>query len=111
VTGWDLDLPEALKIGRRISALLRVWSFRHGMDPTLERPSTRYGSIPVDGPAQGANIMEHWDSMLTRYRQVLGYDTELGLPLPETLRELDLEELIPVVEQIRQERGAAVTAG
>ena len=111
VTGWDLDLAEAMRTGRRISALLRVWSFQHGMDPALERPSTRYGSIPVDGPAQGANIMEHWDSMLTRYRQQLGYDTELGLPLPETLKELDLEELIPVVEQIRRERGAAVTAG
>ena len=35
---------------------------------------------------------------------------ETGLPLPATLRELDLEELIPVVEQIQAERGV-VTAG
>jgi aldehyde:ferredoxin oxidoreductase len=110
VTGWDIDLAEALKIGRRISAALRVWSFQHGMDPALERPSTRYGSIPIDGPAQGANIMEHWDAMLRRYRTVLGYDTELGLPLPETLRELGLEELIPVADEIRRERGAAPVA-
>jgi aldehyde:ferredoxin oxidoreductase len=108
VTGWNLSLEDALKIGRRISAQLRVWSFLHGLDPSLERPSTRYGSIPQDGPAQGANIMEHWDSMAARFRSLIGYSPDEGLPLPETLRELDLEELIPVVEQIRAERGAAV---
>jgi aldehyde:ferredoxin oxidoreductase len=109
VTGWeDLDLAEAMRIGRRISAALRVWSFQHGLDPALERPSTRYGSIPIDGPAQGANIMEHWDSMVRGFREQIGWDAELGLPLPKTLRELDLEELIPVVEQISAERGAVL---
>ena len=101
-------MPEALQIGRRISAQLRVWSFLHGLDPSLERPSTRYGSIPVDGPAQGANIMEHWDWMVRTYREQIGLTTRSsGLPLPETLKELELEELIPVVEKIRAERGLA----
>ena len=95
-----IDLPEALRIGRRISAQLRVWSFLHGMDPSKERPSTRYGSIPVDGPAQGANIMEHWDWMVRRFRERIGFDHGTGLPLPATLKELDLEELVPVVEKI-----------
>lgn len=106
VTGWDLDLPAAMKIGRRISALLRVWSFLHGLDPKLERPSKRYGSVPIDGPAQGADVMAHWDHMLRTYRRLLGWDEELGLPRPETLRELELEELIPVVDKIRAERQA-----
>jgi aldehyde:ferredoxin oxidoreductase len=110
ITGWNLTLEDAMRIGRRISALLRVWSFLHGLDPALERPSTRYGSVPVDGPAAGANVMEHWDDMVRDFRQKIGQDPELGLPLPETLRELDLEELIPVVEQIREQRGAAVKA-
>jgi aldehyde:ferredoxin oxidoreductase len=95
-----------MKIGKRISTALRVWSFQHGLDPALERPSTRYGSIPIDGPAQGANIMEHWDSMVRSFRQQIGWDPDIGLPLPETLRDLELDELIPVVEQIRAERGA-----
>lgn len=109
VTGWELSVPDALQIGRRISAMLRVWSFLHGMDPKLERPSKRYGSIPIDGPAEGADIMPHWDEMLRNYHRMLGWDEELGLPLPETLRKLDLEELVPVVEQIRAERGAVAT--
>ncbi|MCC7370962.1 MAG: hypothetical protein IT306_21285 [Chloroflexi bacterium] len=108
VSGYDIDLPEALKIGRRISAQLRIWSFLHGMDPSKERPSTRYGSVPVDGPAKGSNIMDHWDRMVSTFRERIGFDTEQGLPLPATLVELDLEEMIPVVEKIAAERGLAV---
>ena len=110
VTGWDMDLDEAMLIGRRISAQLRIFSFLHGMDPALERPSTRYGSIPVDGPAEGANIMEHWDHMLRRFRELIGWDPELGLPTPETLRELGLEELITVADSIRERQGATVAS-
>lgn len=108
VTGWNLSVEDALRIGRRISAQLRVWSFLHGLDPSLERPSTRYGSVPTDGPAAGANIMEHWDGMVRRFRTLIGWEPEQGIPLPETLRELGLEELIPVAESIRQQRGVAV---
>jgi aldehyde:ferredoxin oxidoreductase len=109
VTGWSLTVPDALVIGRRISTMLRVWSFLHGLDPKLERPSKRYGSIPTDGPAEGANIMPHWDGMLRNYRRMLGWDEEHGIPLDETLRELDLAELIPVVEKIRAERGGVMS--
>jgi aldehyde:ferredoxin oxidoreductase len=109
VTGWNLEVPDALRIGRRISALLRIWSFQHGMDPTLERPSRRYGSVPIDGPAEGADIMAHWDGMLRHYRRMLGWDEELGLPLPETLKELELEEFVPAVERIRAEREAVAS--
>jgi aldehyde:ferredoxin oxidoreductase len=110
ISGYEIDLPEALKIGRRISAQLRVWSFLHGLDPSQERPSARYGSIPTDGPAKGANIMEHWDWMVRSFRERIGFEPETGLPLASTLKELDLEELIPVVERIQAERGV-VAAG
>jgi aldehyde:ferredoxin oxidoreductase len=107
ITGYDIDLPEALRIGRRISAALRIWSFQHGLDPSKERPSKRYGSIPVDGPAKGANIMEHWDTMVGSFREKIGFDRDFGIPTDETLRELGLAELIPAAERIRDERGLA----
>jgi aldehyde:ferredoxin oxidoreductase len=104
VTGWDLTLADALQIGRRISAQLRVWSFLHGLDPALERPSTRYGSVPVDGPAAGADIRPHWDGMVRRFFERIGWSPEGGVPLPETLRALDLAELVPVAERLLAER-------
>src|SRR4030042_3333101 len=94
VTGWDLSLEDAFHIGRRLVNQLRMFNFRHGMKKEDERPSKRYGSIPVDGPAKGKNIMEKWDWMLENYYTLMGWDPKTGKPLPETLKKLGLEELI-----------------
>ena len=81
-------------VGRRIVNLLRVFNFRHGMKVEDEQPSVRYGSVPVDGPAEGKNIMEKWQWMLENYRALMGWDPKTGKPLPETLEKLGLQELI-----------------
>ena len=93
VTEWDWSLDEALTVGRRIVNLLRVFNFRHGMRAEDERPSNRYGSVPVDGPARGKNIMEQWPSMLQNYYRLMGWDEKTGKPLPQTLEKLGLAEL------------------
>ncbi|OYT48473.1 hypothetical protein B6U79_02960 [Candidatus Bathyarchaeota archaeon ex4484_231] len=74
--------------------MLRVFNLRHGMDLSLEAPSPRYGSTPVDGPAEGVGIMRRWGFMVRNYRRLMGWDEETGVPLPETLRKLGLEELV-----------------
>ena len=94
VTGWDFTVQEAMQVGRRVVNVLRVFNLRHGMDPSLEAPSPRYGSTPVDGPAEGVGIMRHWGFMVRNYRRLMGWDEETGVPLPETLRKLGLEELV-----------------
>jgi aldehyde:ferredoxin oxidoreductase len=80
-----------MRIGRRIVNLLRVFNIEHGLVPSMERPSERYGSVPVDGPAAGKNIMANWDEMQKRYYRLMGWDANTGGPLPETLRELGIE--------------------
>lgn len=94
VTGWNLKIEDAFTIGRRIINLLRVFNFKHGMKVENERPSKRYGSVPIDGPAQGKNIMEKWQWMIGNYYKLMGWDLKTGKPLPETLEKLGLEELI-----------------
>ena len=94
VTGWDWSLNEAFSVGRRVVNLLRVFNLRHGMKVENERPSRRYGSVPVDGPAQGKDIMEKWQWMVENYYTLMGWDSTSGKPLPETLEKLDLNELI-----------------
>jgi aldehyde:ferredoxin oxidoreductase len=94
VTGWQLTLEDAFAIGRRVINQLRMFNIRHGMKKEDERPSKRYGSIPVDGPAKGKNIMEKWDWMVRNYYTLMGWDPETGMPLPETLKRLGLEEVI-----------------
>ncbi len=94
-TGWEgFKGVEALAVGRRVSNLLRVFNLRCGLTPELERPSKRYGSTPVDGPMAGRSILEHWDDMRREYYALMGWDFESGRPLPNTLRELGLAEVI-----------------
>jgi len=94
VTGWELDLMGAALVGRRIVNLLRVFNFRHGLKPELERPSARYGATPVDGPVKGRGIGPHFDFMVRGYYEMMGWDPKTGRPLPHTLKSLGLEDVI-----------------
>ncbi len=94
VTGRSLTLSDTLKIGRRIINQLRVFNFRHGLNPAHEAPSFRYGSTPSDGPAEGKSIEPYFQWMKSFYFELMGWDPETGKPLPLTLKSLGLENLI-----------------
>jgi aldehyde:ferredoxin oxidoreductase len=94
-TGWDYTKEEAMRFGRRTAALMRAFNLRCGITPELERPSKRYGSVPVDGPAKGQDVLANWDRLVGTWYETVGYDRETGKPLPATLRELGLAHLIP----------------
>ena len=55
-TGWEFTKDDAIRFGRRTATLMRAFNLRCGITPDLEKPSKRYGSIPVDGPAKGQDI-------------------------------------------------------
>jgi aldehyde:ferredoxin oxidoreductase len=91
VTGWDFDFDDGLEVGRRAVNTMRAFNIRHGVSAE-EKPSPRYGSTPKDGGARGKSIMPHIDQMLQIYYDYMGWDEE-GKPLPETLKDLGLEEI------------------
>jgi len=93
-TGWNWSMDDIFTLGKRIVNQLRVFNFRHGLKKEMERPSTRYGSPPVDGPAKGVDIMAKWDWMVENYYTRMGWDPETGKPLPETLEKLGLGEIV-----------------
>jgi len=95
ITGWDMDIAEAADVGRRIVNQFRAFNFRHGLTKEMEAPSIRYGSTPTDGPAEGKAIMPQWDALRRTYYEEMGWDPETGKPLPDTLKKLGLQELIP----------------
>lgn len=100
VTGWHLTIDDAMTIGRRIVNQLRVFNLRCGLTPESETPSPRYGSAPVDGPAVGKSILEHWGDLRSNYYKLMGWDDETGRPLAETLRTLELGDLVPDLESL-----------
>ncbi|MBI4495000.1 MAG: hypothetical protein HY690_19675 [Chloroflexi bacterium] len=95
VTGLDYTVADAVRKGRQIVHLLRAFNFRHGLTTEVEAPSERYGSPQVDGAAAGSHAGAHFGEMKRNYYRLMGWDEETGKPLPQTLRSLDLEWLIP----------------
>jgi aldehyde:ferredoxin oxidoreductase len=95
VTGWDWTLRDAREAGLRVITALRLFNLRHGHDPKNERPSARYGSVPVDGPAEGRDIMSRWEEMRSDYYRRMGFDPKTGIPTAETLKRLGLEAYAP----------------
>ena len=85
------------RFGRRVGAICRVVFLRCGHTTDSERPSKRYGSTPVDGPAKGQAIGEQWDKMVDIWYHDVGYDRTTGKPLPETLKSLGLDWLVKEV--------------
>ena len=94
VTGWEFTISDAMEAGRRAINRLRVFNFRHGLTKEMEAPSFRYSSTPVDGPAKGIGIAEHWEMIRSNYYEEMGWDPETGKPLPDTLKKLGLKDLI-----------------
>jgi aldehyde:ferredoxin oxidoreductase len=92
-TGWSYGLAEAMRFGRRTSAILRAFNLRCGIGPDLEYPSERYGSQPVDGPAKEHDVRKQWGHMVDVWYETVGYDRKTGRPKPETLKKLGLDWL------------------
>ncbi len=90
-TGWDVTVQEAQDVGFRAANLLRAFNLKHGVPVEAEKPSPRWSSAPVDGPAQGVTVEPHWEEMLDNYYEQMAWDRESGRPMPETLRALGLE--------------------
>ena len=93
-TGWTMTLDQAMVVGKRVVNLMRVFNTRCGMTKDMDAPSPRYGSSPVDGPAQGIGTREIWDKVRRRYYELMGWDPETGTPLAATLKSVGLDELV-----------------
>ncbi|UCD44100.1 MAG: hypothetical protein JSV27_08120 [Candidatus Bathyarchaeota archaeon] len=100
-TGWDFTSEEGKRVGLRAVNLMRAYNLRVGMGKEHDRPSARYGSIPVDGPNAGISILPHWEEMLRNYYTLLGWDPETGIPLPETLDDLKIGYVNVDLEALR----------
>jgi len=94
VTGWGLDVAEALAAGARIQTLRQCFNLREGIAAASVRlPDRMIGRPPQrEGPLAGVTIDP--DSLARDYRQAMGWDAETGVPAEETLERLRLSELV-----------------
>lgn len=94
VTGFDYSTEELLKTGDRITNLLRAYNVRAGLTPEDDSLSPRLLSPPQDGPQRGRSFAYTFSQVLRTYYREKGWDEEIGKPLPETLKGLQLDYVI-----------------
>ena len=93
VTGYDFA-PHLMSIGERISNLERMILMREGITRSDDSLPPRMSDAIPNGPAEGHRISpEMLDQMLDEYYHVRGWD-EIGQPKIETLRRLELDEIL-----------------
>jgi len=87
VTGWKLDLNEALKIGERIFNLQRMYNVRCGISRKDDTLPPRLLTLKRD-----KDKLPPLGQLLSDYYELRGWD-EMGIPTKEKLKELGLEDL------------------
>jgi len=102
VTGWDMDLNEALKTGARVQTLRQCFNLREGVAPSGIKLPGRMAGLPpaTDGPF--ACITLDTDSLEKEFRKAMGFDPETGRPTQVTMDRLGLTEVVAgKVAQVR----------
>jgi aldehyde:ferredoxin oxidoreductase len=94
VTGWNMDMEEALVTGARIQTLRQAFNIREGIEAfEIKLPSRLVGLPPQsEGPLKGITI--DVATLSTEYRKAMGWEPETGDPSKDTLQRLGLMELV-----------------
>ncbi len=94
VTGWDIDVNEALITGARIQTLRQAFNVREGIKPSDIRLPPRLLGIPPksEGPLKGITI--DIETLSSEYYKVMEWDFETGFLSKATLGRLRIEEVV-----------------
>jgi aldehyde:ferredoxin oxidoreductase len=95
-TGWEWGVEDFRKSGERIYNLVRVYNAREGINRDKDVLPVRLMEDPIpEGPAKGmVNDRDTIELMKDAYYDFRGWDVETGLPTPEKLRMLELDDLV-----------------
>jgi aldehyde:ferredoxin oxidoreductase len=91
ITGHPFNVPELMRIGERILNLERLLNSREGVNRSTDRLPKRLLAEPLpDGPRKGSTVP--LERLKDDFYETAGWDQATGLPTPETLRRLGLDE-------------------
>jgi len=99
ISGRPFLAQDLSQTGERIWNLERLYNLREGFTAADDTLPDRLLNEPVaEGPSAGFTVK--LAPMLQEYYEFRGWD-EQGVPLPETLKELELDSLVETVEAVR----------
>jgi len=96
-TGWDINTSKLLYIGEKLHNVEKAYNVLHtSWGRKDDMPPERFVKVPLDG--KYAIDLEKWNSLLDRYYELHGWDSE-GRPTKETLLALGLEDIARKLER------------
>ena len=100
VTGIEMTPEELKRSGERINNAARLFNIREGLGRKDDTLPYKVMHLPIqdEGPSKGAYVtQEELDLLLDDYYMARGW-TRDGVPIIEKLKELGMDDLIPIVE-------------
>lgn len=95
VTGWDLSEEEVTQIVRRGLTMTRLFNLREGLTRADDRLPWRLHQPIATGPLGNYAISEgEIQQAVSDYYAAQGWDPESGVPLPDVLASLGLEQYL-----------------
>ncbi len=92
VTGWNMSLYEAMKVGERNNTLARLFNVREGFTPDDDVLPARMHEGIGNGALKGQRIdPEEFRTARRIYYEMAGWDPATGRPTPARLAELGLD--------------------
>ncbi|HVN53477.1 MAG TPA: aldehyde ferredoxin oxidoreductase family protein [Anaerolineaceae bacterium] len=99
-TGWDVTIPDLLKIGERAINLARIFNLREGLTPADDALPPRLFEPLENGPLAGRCISrEDFARAMRTLYALKGWDLETGIPTPAKLAELDIDWAAKLLEE------------
>ena len=84
-----------MRVGERVTNLMRLMYGRRGFQKSDEFDVTpKHLETPPAGPSKGLSIEPYLPAMVDEYYRQMGGDVETGLPTPDTLRRLGMDEFL-----------------
>jgi hypothetical protein len=93
MTGWDVTIPEIFEVGRRAATLARMFNLREGLDASTDTlPKRFFQEFRNNNSATGKPLDEEATYAAVKWHYKRNGWDENGVPTPETLKELGIEE-------------------
>ena len=91
-TGWNISVPELLKMGERATNLAQIFNLREGFTPLDDQLPMRLFTSLDAGALAGTTIdSREFETALKILYEVKCWDSSSGAPSLEKLRELEIE--------------------
>jgi aldehyde:ferredoxin oxidoreductase len=93
VTGWDTGVMEQQRVAERILTMARLFNIREGFTAADDKLPRRYFQPKTDGELSDKPLdPEKMEKAKRYYYTLMGWDANTGIPLPEKLEELGIEQ-------------------